>query len=131
MGQIVIVPALPRGFTRRDHFAMLTLFHMTIAEHNVCSAPVTRAKHVLVWHLGMDRTYSSVPNLFVVSDRNHFRWRVMPPDGASEHGLFDRSFQNKKQAVAYQKQVKVRFPDEPCCLIDTGRWHDSFGRIIR
>ena len=63
--------------------------------------------------------------------RNHFRWRVMPPDGASEHGLFDRSFENKTKAVAYQKQVKARFPDEPCCLIDTGRWHDSFGRIIR
>jgi hypothetical protein len=63
--------------------------------------------------------------------RNHFRWRVMPPDGASEHGLFDRSFENKKQALAYQKQVKARFPDEPCCLIDMGRWHDSFGRIIR
>lgn len=55
----------------------------------------------------------------------------MPPNGASEHGLFDRSFENKKQAVAYQKKVKARFPDEPCCLIDMGRWHDSFGRIIR
>jgi hypothetical protein len=63
--------------------------------------------------------------------RNHFRWRVMPPDGASEHGLFDRSFENKTKAVAYQKKVKARFPDEPCCLIDMGRWHDSLGHIIR
>ena len=63
--------------------------------------------------------------------RNHFRWRIMPPDGAAEHGFFDRSFENKKKAVAYQKQVKAKFPNEPCCLIDQGRWHDSFGRIIR
>ena len=55
----------------------------------------------------------------------------MPPDGAGEHGLFDRSFENKTKALAYQKQVKARFPDDPCCLIDMGRWHDSFGRIIR
>ena len=63
--------------------------------------------------------------------RNHFRWRVMPPEGASEHGLFDSSFENKKAALAYQKKVKARFPNEPCCLVDLGRWHDSFGRIIR
>ncbi len=62
--------------------------------------------------------------------RNHFRWRVMPPDHASEQGFFDRSFENKKKAVAYQKQVKARFPDHPCCLIDMGRWYDSMGRII-
>lgn len=55
----------------------------------------------------------------------------MPPEGASEHGLFDRSFENKTKALAYQKQVKARFPDAPCCLVDLGRWHDSFGRIIR
>ena len=41
--------------------------------------------------------------------RNHFRWRVMPPDHASEHGFFDRSFENKKKAVAYQKRVKAKF----------------------
>ena len=63
--------------------------------------------------------------------RNHFRWRVMPPEGASEQGFFDRSFENNKEAVAYQKQVKAKFPDAPCCLIDMGRWHDSLGRIIR
>jgi len=55
----------------------------------------------------------------------------MPPDGAGEHGLFDRSFENKKQAVAYQKKVKARFPNDPCCLVDLGRWHDSLGHIIR
>jgi len=55
----------------------------------------------------------------------------MPPEGASDDGLFDRSFENKKKAVAYQKKVKARFPDEPCCLIDTGRWYDALGRIIR
>ena len=54
----------------------------------------------------------------------------MPPDGADAFGLFDRSFSNKQDALAYQKQVKARFPDEPCCLIDTGRWFDSFGHII-
>jgi hypothetical protein len=63
--------------------------------------------------------------------RNHFRWRVMPPDGADEQGLFDRSFPNKKQAVAYQKRVKAKFPDQPCALVDTGRWMDCMGNIIR
>jgi len=62
--------------------------------------------------------------------RNHFRWRVMPPDGASEQGFFDRSFPNKKEAVAYQKRVKERFPGETCCLLDTDRWYDSYGRAI-
>ncbi len=63
--------------------------------------------------------------------RNHFRWHIMPPQGASEKGFHDRSFDNKKKALAYQKQVKAQFPNEPCCLIDFGRWHDSFGNIIR
>jgi hypothetical protein len=63
--------------------------------------------------------------------RNHFRWRVMPPEEASEQGLFDCSFENKKKALAYQKKVKAKFPNDPCCLIDTGRWYDSMGRIIR
>lgn len=49
--------------------------------------------------------------------RNHFRWRVMPPEGASEHGLFDRSFENKTKALAYQKQVKARFPDAPAAWL--------------
>ena len=55
----------------------------------------------------------------------------MPPEGAAEQGFFDRSFENKKKAVEYQKRVKAKFPGEPCCLIDMGRWHDSFGRPIR
>ena len=63
--------------------------------------------------------------------RNHFRWRVMPPEQAAQHGFLDRSFENKKQAVEYQRRVIARFPDEPCCLLDTGRWYDSHGRIIR
>ena len=62
--------------------------------------------------------------------RNHFRWRVMPPEHAYEAGFMDRSFGNKKDAVAYQKRVKAKFPKEPCCLLDTGRWYDSMGRII-
>lgn len=62
---------------------------------------------------------------------NHFRWRVMPPDGAAEQGLFDHSFGNKKEAVAYQKKVKAKFPNQPCALVDTGRWYDSLGHIIR
>jgi hypothetical protein len=33
---------------------------------------------------------------------NHFRWRVMPLDGAAAEGFYDRSFENKKKAVAYQ-----------------------------
>jgi hypothetical protein len=33
--------------------------------------------------------------------------------------------------VEYQKRVKAKFSEQPCCLIDTGRWHDSFGRPIR
>lgn len=63
--------------------------------------------------------------------RNVFRWRVMPPEGADAHGLFDRSFENKRAALAYQKQVKARFPDQPCSLVDLGRWYDALGRIIR
>ena len=63
--------------------------------------------------------------------RNHFRWRVMPPEGASEQGYYDRSFENKKKAVEYQKRVKAKFPNAPCCLINMGRWMDSLGRIIR
>jgi hypothetical protein len=37
----------------------------------------------------------------------------------------------KQQAVEYQKRVKAKFPDAPCCLIDMGRWMDSLGRIVR
>ena len=62
--------------------------------------------------------------------RNPFRWRVMPPDGASKDGFYDRSFSNKPDAVAYQKRVKAKYPGEPVCLIDTGRWYDSLGRMI-
>lgn len=62
--------------------------------------------------------------------RNYFRWRIMPPEEAAEQGFFDRSFENKKQAVAYQKQVKAKFPNSPCSIIDMGRWFDSFGRPI-
>jgi len=63
--------------------------------------------------------------------RNHFRWRIMPPEHASEQGFHDRSFENKQEALKYQKRVKAQFPNDPCALIDTGRWYDSFGRIIR
>jgi len=55
----------------------------------------------------------------------------MPPEGSAEHGFFDRSFTRKQEAVAYQKKVKAKFPDAPCCLVDLGRWMDVFGRIIR
>ena len=55
----------------------------------------------------------------------------MPPEGAVEHGFFDHSFTRKKEAVAFQKKVKAKFPQAPCCLVDLGRWMDSFGRIIR
>ena len=72
-----------------------------------------------------------LPERGTIRYRNHFRWRIMPPEGAAEQGFFDRSFENKKKAVAYQKQVKAAFPTAPCCLINMGRWHDSLGRIIR
>jgi hypothetical protein len=62
--------------------------------------------------------------------RNHFRWRIIPPEGAADQGFTDRSFENKKKALKYQKLVKAKFPDAACCLIDTGRWYDSFGRAI-
>ena len=55
----------------------------------------------------------------------------MPPEHAAEHGFFDRSFENKKKALKYQKRVKAKFPDHPVAIIDMGRWMDSFGRIIR
>jgi hypothetical protein len=60
--------------------------------------------------------------------RNAWPWRVMPPEQAAEQGFFDRSFSNKKTALEYQKQVKSRFPGEPCCLIHTGRYFDALGR---
>jgi hypothetical protein len=63
--------------------------------------------------------------------RNHFRWRIMPPEGAAELGFYDRSFENKKKALEYQKRVKAKFPNAPCALVDLGRWMDSLGRIIR
>ncbi len=62
--------------------------------------------------------------------RNHFRWRILPPEGAIKEGFLDKSFENKAKALKYQKQVKRRLPNEPCCLIDTGRRYDSFGRPI-
>jgi hypothetical protein len=54
----------------------------------------------------------------------------MPPEGAADQGFFDRSFENKKKAVEYQKRVKAKFPSAPVCIIDLGRWMDSFGRPI-
>jgi hypothetical protein len=45
--------------------------------------------------------------------RNHFRWRIMPPEGAAEQGFFDQSFENKKKAVEYQKRVKAKFSRGP------------------
>ena len=62
--------------------------------------------------------------------RNHFRWRVMPPDEAVKQGWLDKAFENKAKALNYQKEVKRRFPNQPCCFLDTGRWYDSMGRII-
>jgi hypothetical protein len=46
----------------------------------------------------------------------------MPPEGASEQGFFDRSFENKKKAVEYQKRVKAKFPNAPCALVDYPAW---------
>ena len=33
--------------------------------------------------------------------------------------------------LAYQEKVKSKFSNDPCCLIDTGRWYDSLDHIIR
>ncbi len=55
----------------------------------------------------------------------------MPPEGAAEQGFFDHSFGNKREAVAYQKKVKAKFPKQSCALVDTGLWLDSLGHIIR
>jgi hypothetical protein len=54
----------------------------------------------------------------------------MPQEGAFEQGFFDRSFENKKKALEYQKRVKAKFSNAPCCLINMGRWYDSLGRPI-
>ena len=54
--------------------------------------------------------------------RNHFRWRVMPPDGADEQGFLDHSFGNKKQALAYQKKVKAKFPNS---LVRSWTWAEG------
>jgi hypothetical protein len=63
--------------------------------------------------------------------RNVLRWLVMPPEGAHEQGVFERAFERKKEALVYQKRIKAKFPEQSCPLIDTGRWTDAFGRIIR
>ena len=65
-----------------------------------------------------------------IRHRNYFRWRILPPEDARKEGFFDKGFESKAKAVKYQKEVKRRFPNEPCCLIDTGRWYDSLGRPI-
>jgi hypothetical protein len=54
----------------------------------------------------------------------------MPPDEAVKQGWLDKAFENKAKALNYQKEVKRRFPNQPCCFLDTGRWYDSMGRII-
>ena len=62
--------------------------------------------------------------------RNEFRWRVMPCEAAAVEGYFDRGFGSKAQALAYQKLVKTLFPNEMCCLCDTGRYYDALGHIF-
>ena len=59
--------------------------------------------------------------------RNEFRWRVMPGQVAAADGYFDRGFGSKAKALAYQKLVKTLFPEETCCLCDTGRYYDADG----
>jgi hypothetical protein len=60
--------------------------------------------------------------------RNQWPWRVMPPEEAASERFFDRSFGNKRATVGFQKQVKIRFPNEPCCLIHIRRYFDALGR---
>jgi hypothetical protein len=61
--------------------------------------------------------------------KNDFRWRVMPPDKAVADGYYDRSFGNKTKALAYQKLIKTLYPDEPCALCDTGKYHGAHGHV--
>lgn len=61
--------------------------------------------------------------------KNDFRWRVMPPDKAEADGYFTRAFGNKQKALAYQKLIKTLYPDEVCCLCDTGKYYDAHGHI--
>lgn len=63
--------------------------------------------------------------------KNDFRWRVMPSEKAAAEGYHDRGFGNKIKAVAYQKLIKTLFPDEVCCLCDTGKYYDALGHIYR
>lgn len=60
--------------------------------------------------------------------KNEWPWRVMPCNAAQAEGFFDKGFRSKKQALAYQKMVKQRFPDEPCALVFMGRYFDALGR---
>ena len=82
---------------------------------------------------GSGRIYMQTPKLqrSPIRYRNHFRWRIMPPDEAVEQGFFDRSFPNKQKATTYQKRVKAKYPNALCCLIDTGKWLDALGNIVR
>lgn len=57
-------------------------------------------------------TLAAEPHLY----KNEWPWRVMPCDAAQREGLFDKGFGNKRKALEYQKEVKSRFPDEPCAL---------------
>jgi len=56
----------------------------------------------------------SLPERGPIRYRNHFRWRIMPPERASEQGFFDHSFENKKKALDYQKRVNRRMELELC-----------------
>jgi hypothetical protein len=42
----------------------------------------------------------------------------MPPDEAVKQGWLDKAFENKAKALNYQKEVKRRFPNQPCCFLD-------------
>ena len=63
--------------------------------------------------------------------RNHFRWRIMPPEGASEQGFFDRSFETRRKPSSIKSRLKPSSPMLRVLWSILGRWMDSLGRIIR
>ena len=59
---------------------------------------------------------------------NEWPWRVLPCEAAAAEDYYSKGFGSKVKALAYQKQIKKLFPNEPCAVVSTRRYFDSHGR---